>query len=190
MTSTARRLRGAPVAGFRPIQRHHPARRPARAPAPRCRRGRPHALRRASRSARAVTAASDTRSSRLCSSTGSSGRGSPLRRNWKKRPGISKPATSPTRRTFEQRPLQRRQAGSRRRPDRRRAARSFHRRRAGCSMSKCGIPSSGARMRWNDPARLHHRHVERLAVVGDDQIRVVEALRRPRRAARARRRSW
>ena len=70
----------------------------------------------------------------------------------------------------QQHPLERRQPAAR---HRRRSAepRARHSRRAGCSMSKCGTSSSGSAQAMEHPARLHHRHVERLAVVGDDQIR-------------------
>ena len=83
------------------------ARRSGRAPAPRARR-RVVRDRRDERAAAARSApASDSRSSRLCSSTSASGCALPVRMNWKYRAGISKPGTSPTRARAEQLPFQR-----------------------------------------------------------------------------------
>ena len=172
----------APIAGL--ARSKCPARsRPGRAPAPRAVAAPSAPLPRQPQRA-AVTAASDTRSSRLCSSTGSSGRGSPVRRNWKNRPGsrtrhVADPAH------VEQHPLERRQPAAavvvaRAPPQPPRRVQHVEVRHA----------VERHRHAMEQPARLHHRHVEGLAVVGDDQIRVVEELRRRRRAARARPRSW
>ena len=72
-----------------PGSRRRRARRRGPAPAPHSQSRQASTPSSARRTARAVTAARDTRSSRLCSSTGSRGRGSPVRRKWKKRRGIS-----------------------------------------------------------------------------------------------------
>ncbi len=77
------------------LVRSRRAHRRGRARAPRSQSRHASCPPRVSSTARAMTAASDTRSSRLCSSTGSSGRGSPLRRKRKNRAGISNPPTSP-----------------------------------------------------------------------------------------------
>ena len=129
-----------------------------------------------------MTAASETDRAGCARAPARADAASPLRRNWKKRAGNLE-ARARRRRACTSHST-RSSVASRQPPyrpaHRHRAApapcRVRHNRRAGCSMSKCGTAVERHAHPVEHPARFHDRHVERLAVVGDERRRGVEEL--------------
>ncbi len=152
-------------------QPHPPhVRRAGRAPAARPLTRSPPRRRARSASACAMTAASETTSCRLCSSTPSIARDIPgpqeleiSRRNLEAG-HVAEPVNA------EERSLERRQAAVG-------VLAPPHKRRAGGSMSKCGSRSVGASRRWNAHRISINGHVERAAVERDEERRGAKDVR-------------